>query len=42
VHLDGRAVGCLAHPGVEILSFPGFEKENIVAVVELSEFVKLV
>jgi hypothetical protein len=35
MHLDGGAVGSLAHPGVEILSFPSFEKKHIVAVVEL-------
>jgi hypothetical protein len=42
MHLDGWTVGCFAHPRIQILAFPGFEEENIVAVVELSELVQLV
>jgi len=42
MHLDSGAVGRFAHPRIQILAFPGFEEEHIVAVVELSELVQLV
>ena len=42
VHLDSRSVGRLAHPQVQILSFPGLKEEYIVAVIELGQFVQLV
>jgi hypothetical protein len=41
VHLDGRAVRGLGQPDVEILAFAGLEEHDIVAVVEVGEFVKL-
>jgi len=42
MHLDGRPVRSLAHPEVQILAFAGLEKHDIVAVVQLCEFVELV
>ena len=42
MHLDGRAVGGLAHPGVEILAFSSLEEENIVAVVQFRQFIELI
>jgi hypothetical protein len=42
VELDGRTIGRLAHPRIQILSFPCFKEQNIVAVVELGELVELV
>ena len=41
VHLDGGAVRRLGQPDVEILAFTGFEEHDIVAVVEVGEFVEL-
>ena len=41
MHLDSRAIGNFAQPNVEVLSFPGLEEKNIVAVVEFSELVQL-
>jgi len=41
VHLDGGAVRRLRQPDVEILAFAGFEEHDVVAVVEVGEFVKL-
>ena len=34
MHLDGRSIGCFAHPYIEILALPRFEEEHVVAVVE--------
>lgn len=42
VHFDGGAVGGFAHPDVEVFGFAGFEEEDVVAVVEVGEFVELV
>lgn len=42
MHLDGRAIGRFAHPYVEIFAFAGFKEENVIAVVEFGQFVKLV
>lgn len=41
VHLDGRAVGRLGQPEVEILALAGLEEHDIVAVVEVGELVEL-
>lgn len=41
VHLDGRPVGRLGQPDVEILAFASLEEEDIVAVVEVGELVQL-
>ena len=42
MHLNGRTIGRFGDPGVKVLAFSGFEEENIVARVEISEFVELV
>lgn len=42
MHLDGRAIGCFAHPYVEIFAFAGFEEENVIAIVEFGQLVELV
>lgn len=42
MHLHGRAIGGFAHPYVEVFTLARFEEENIVAIVEFGEFVKLV
>lgn len=42
VHLYGGAIGGFAHPDVEVFAFAGFEEEDVVAVVEVGEFVELV
>jgi hypothetical protein len=42
MHLDSWAIRNLAQPNVQILSFPGLEKEDIVAIVELGKLVKFV
>jgi hypothetical protein len=42
VELDGRSVGNLAKPDIEILAFPCLKKQNVVAVVKLSQLVQFV
>lgn len=42
MHFYGGPVGCFAHPEVEIFAFAGFEKEDVVAVVEFGQFIELV
>ena len=42
MQLDGRSVGCLAHPNVQILGLASLEEEDVVAVVEIGQFVELV
>lgn len=42
VHLHGRAIGRFADPYVEIFALSRFKEEDVVAVVELGEFVELV
>lgn len=42
VHLDGRTIGHLARPQVQVLTLPRLEKEDIVAVVQLRQLVELV
>ena len=42
MHLYRRSIGRLAHPYVEIFPFPCFEKEDVIAIVELSQFIQLV
>lgn len=42
MEFDGRSVRNLAKPYVQILSFAGFEEEDVVAVVQLGEFVQFV
>lgn len=42
MHLDGWAIGCFAHPYVEIFAFAGFEEENVIAIVEFGQLVELV
>jgi len=42
VKLDRRAIGRLTHPCVEVFAFAGFEEEDIVAIVQLGDFVELV
>lgn len=42
MEFDGRTVWRLAHPDVEILCLTSFEEEDIVAVVQIGEFVQLV
>jgi hypothetical protein len=42
MEFDGGTVGGLAHPDVKIFAFAGFEEEDVVAVVEVGEFVELV
>ena len=37
--LDCRAIGRFGEPDVEVLGFAGFEEEDVVAVVEVGEFV---
>ena len=40
MHLHGRAVGRFADPYVEVFALARFEEEDVVAVVELGEFVE--
>ena len=35
VHLDRGAIGRLGHVGIEILVFPAFEVQDVVAVVQI-------
>lgn len=42
MHLDGRTVGDLAAPEVQILSLARLEEQGVVAVVQLGELVQLV
>jgi hypothetical protein len=42
MELDGRAIGDLAQPNVEILSLSRFEEKNVVAVVKLGQLVQFV
>ena len=42
VHLDRRSIGRLAHPYIEVFSFPCLKKHYIVAIVEFRELVELV
>jgi hypothetical protein len=42
MEFHGWAIGRLRHPEVEILALACLEEENVVAVVELGEFVELV
>jgi hypothetical protein len=42
MHLDSGTIWRFTHPRVEILSFPGFKEEHIVAVVQFSKLVQLV
>jgi hypothetical protein len=42
VELDRWSIGHLAHPNIEILSLSGFEKKNIIAVVQFGELVQLI
>lgn len=42
MHLDGWAIGCFAHPYVEIFAFAGFEEEYVIAIVEFGQLVELV
>jgi hypothetical protein len=41
VKLDGRSIGRLAHPCIEVFAFTGFEEEDIVAIVQFGDFVEL-
>jgi hypothetical protein len=41
VQFYGRAVGRFGEPQVQVLAFAGFEEEDVVAVVEVGEFVQL-
>ncbi len=42
VKLDSRSIRNLAQPDVQILSLAGLEEQDIVAVVQLGEFIELV
>lgn len=42
MHLDCRPIGRFAHPYVKVFALARFEEQNVVAVVELCEFVELV
>lgn len=42
MQLDGWAIGCFAHPYVEIFAFAGFEEENVIAIVEFGQFVEMI
>ena len=42
VEFDGRTVGSFAHPYVEIFALARLKVEDIVAVIEVCEFVELV
>ena len=42
VHLDGRSIWCLAHPRIQVLAFTRFEKENIIAIVQIGKLIELV
>lgn len=42
VHFHRWTIRGFAHPAIEILSFSRFEKEDIIAVVQLGEFIELV
>jgi len=42
MHLQGRAIGRFADPYVEVFALSRFEEEDVVAVVELGQFVELV
>lgn len=42
MHLHGRTIGCFAHPYVKIFALAGFEEQNIITIVEFSEFIELV
>jgi len=39
---DRRSVWRFAHPDIQVFAFAGFEEQDIVAVVEVGEFVELV
>ena len=41
MHLDRGAVGRFREPEVEVFAFARFEEEDVVAVVEVGEFVEL-
>ncbi len=42
MHLHGRAIGRFADPYIEVFALSRFEEKDVVAVVELGEFVELV
>ena len=42
MHLHRRSIRRFAHPYVKIFPFPGFEEEDVVAVVEFGQFIELV
>ena len=42
MQFDGGTVGWLAYPDVQVFALTRFEKEHIIAVVEISELVQLV
>ena len=42
VHLDRWPIRRLAHPNVQVFTFPRFEEHDIIAIIELSELVQLV
>ena len=42
VEFESRAIGRLGHPEVEVFALARFEKEYVVAVVEVGELVELV
>lgn len=42
VKLHSRSVWHLAQPHIEIFSFPGFEEQHIVAVIQIRELAELV
>ena len=41
MHLHRRAIGWFREPDVEVFAFAGFEKHDVVAVVQVGEFVEL-
>ena len=42
MELDSGSVGRFTHPYVEVLSLTCFEKQDVIAIVELGELVQLV
>lgn len=42
VELYSWSIGGFAHPEIEVLPFAGFEEEDVVAVVEVGDFVEVV
>lgn len=42
VHFDCRAIWRFAHPNIKIFAFSSFEKEYIIAIIQLGKFIQLI